>query len=77
MKLFTTSFFILVSFSLWGQEIIPLWPEGIPNQNPSEEKEHIVSSDIVRIDNVQTPTLEVYLPSKANHTGKAVIICPG
>ena len=77
MKRFTTILFLLYSFSLLSQKIIPLWPEGVPNQNPSEEKEHIVSSDIVRINNVQTPTLEVFLPSKANHTGKAVVICPG
>jgi len=77
MKRFTTILFLLFSFSLLSQKIIPLWPEGVPNQNPSEEKEHIVSSDIVRINNVQTPTLEVFLPSKANHNGKAVVICPG
>ena len=77
MKRFTTILFLLFSFSLLSQKIIPLWPEGVPNQNPSEEKEHIVSSDIVRINNVQTPTLEVFLPSMANQTGKAVVICPG
>ena len=77
MKFYTSSILILFTITLFGQKTIPLWPEGIPNQNPSKEKENIVNSDIIRIDNVQTPTLEVYLPAKANHTGRAVVICPG
>ena len=77
MKFYTSSILILFTITLFGQKTIPLWPEGIPNQNPSKEKENIVNSDIIRIDNVQTPTLEVYLPAKANHAGRAIVICPG
>ena len=77
MKNFISLFFMLFTVSLLGQKIIPIWPEGVPNQNPSEEKENLISTNIVQIRNVQIPTLEIYLPSKANQTGKAVIICPG
>jgi len=58
--------------------IIPLWPaDNIPNRVPSSEKEIVVKEDIVRISKVQQPSLEVYLPSKANATGSAVLIFPG
>lgn len=59
--------------------IMPLWPKSIPNQINSEEKEKVSRSDdgIIWITNVQKPTLEVYLPSKRNMTGQAVIIFPG
>ena len=77
MKNFISLFFMLFTVSLLGQKIIPIWPEGVPNQNPSEEKENLISTNIVQIRNVQIPPLEIYLPSKANQTGKAVIICPG
>ena len=58
--------------------IMPLWPQGkIPNYVQSDEKEEHVSEDIVRISKVQEPTIEVYLPSKKNATGKAMLIFPG
>ena len=61
----------------FGQTILPLWPDGVPNQNPSEEVENKMYRDILRISNVQNPTLEVFLPSKKTATGQAVVICPG
>lgn len=57
--------------------IIPLWAGEIPNQNASEENETIVDNDILWIENVQEPTLEVFLPVKKNATKQGVIICPG
>jgi len=58
--------------------IIPLWPgDKIPNRIESDEKEQHVFTDILRISNVQEPTIEVYLPAKANATGKAMLIFPG
>ena len=68
---------LLTQTAVIGQQIIPLWPGGVPNQNASMEEEKIIRSHIVKIENVQAPSLEVYLPSKANHSGKAVVICPG
>tara|TARA_R110002049_G_scaffold78656_2_gene200016 strand:+ start:1308 stop:2183 length:876 start_codon:yes stop_codon:yes gene_type:complete len=57
--------------------ILPLWPNNIPNSIKSNEKEEVVSADIVRIAKVQIPQLEVYLPAKKNATGQAVLIFPG
>ena len=61
----------------FGQTILPLWPDGVPNQNPSREVENKMYKDILRISNVQNPTLEVFLPAKKTATGQAVVICPG
>ena len=68
-------FVILIGFS--QNEIIPLWNGDIPNSQKSEDKEVILSTDATRISLVQTPTLEVFLPTKKSNTGRAVIICPG
>lgn len=66
-------------FSLKAQDLIlPLYPEdNIPNAKRSSEKEESIETDIVRIGKVQVPNIAVYLPSKANRTGEAVVICPG
>lgn len=58
---------------------MPLWPNTIPNQEPTHEKEVVEHTEdgIVWITNVQEPTLEVYLPAKKNATGQAVVIFPG
>lgn len=61
-----------------AQETIPLWPaKAIPNQKPNSVKEEREYTDILRIKNVQQPSIEVYLPSKKNATGQAVVVCPG
>jgi len=58
--------------------IIPLWPKDrIPNRVETDEKEIRDQKDIVRISKVQEPTIEVYLPAKANATGQAMLIFPG
>ena len=77
MKCQSLVLLLWVSSPLLSQTIIPLWPEGVPNQTISNEKERQKEQDIIRIENVQTPTLEVYLPSKATQNGTAVVICPG
>ncbi len=57
---------------------LSLWPDGeIPNHRPSGEQEAADTSDIIRIRLVQHPGIAVYLPSKKNATGQAVVICPG
>ena len=73
--IFCFSLIMLNSFS--QNEIIPLWNGDIPNSQKSEDKEVILSTDATRISLVQTPTLEVFLPTKKSNTGRAVIICPG
>ncbi len=70
--------FVLASSQIHSQQKLLLWPDGkVPNQNKSEEKEKVSETDIIRISNVQTPSIEIYLPSKGVRTGKAVVICPG
>ena len=68
----------LISISAIAQEsIIPLW-EGLPPfQKEMNLEEKIVEEGIIRISNVQTPTLEVYLPAKQIRTGEAILIFPG
>lgn len=56
---------------------LPLWPGNPPLQNASELKEEATQQGILRIANVQTPTIEVYLPTKQIATGEAVVIFPG
>jgi len=57
--------------------ILPLWPNNIPNAIKTDEKEEVISKDIVRIGKVQVPEIEVYLPAKKIATGQAVLIFPG
>lgn len=70
-------FFFVMLNSFAQYEIIPLWKDGIPNSQKSDEQELVESTDSKRVYTVQTPALEVYLPNKRNATGQAVIICPG
>lgn len=57
--------------------VIPLWEGTPPNYRDSDLVEQSTAEDFVRISKVQTPTIEVRLPSKGNATGDAVVICPG
>lgn len=68
----------LVSISSYAQNHqIPLWPGLPPLQAESNEQEHVVQQGIQRISNVQTPSIEVYLPTQQIATGEAVLIFPG
>ncbi|RIV43482.1 alpha/beta hydrolase [Flagellimonas pelagia] len=72
------SFVLVLSTGMHAQDtIIPLWSDVIPNQLKSAEKERRVNTDYSAIFNVQTPTIEGYLPSKRSATGQAVLIFPG
>jgi acetyl esterase/lipase len=46
-------------------------------QKESDQQEKSVREGIVRISNVQTPSIEVYLPTQQIATGEAVLIFPG
>ncbi len=61
----------------FGQETIPLWSGKIPGHQGGDGVETRENKDIVWIENVQEPTLEIYLPTKKSATGKAIVICPG
>jgi acetyl esterase/lipase len=68
----------LVNTLCFGQNYtLPLWPDNIPNYQKTDEIEVRDTTDAVRISYVQKPDISVYLPSKGNATGQAVVICPG
>ncbi|MGB7395956.1 MAG: alpha/beta hydrolase [Pricia sp.] len=72
------STFLFATTAISQDTIIQLWPKDkIPNHIESDEEEEHVSEDILRISKVQEPTIEVYLPAKANATGQAMLIFPG
>ncbi|MFY0607304.1 MAG: alpha/beta hydrolase [Cyclobacteriaceae bacterium] len=78
MKLITILLIAMTSIPLDAQTILmPIWPNEIPNQRPTEESEIQETTDILRISNVQNPTIEVFLPPKELATGQAALICPG
>jgi acetyl esterase/lipase len=55
-----------------------LWPAGkIPNSRKSDLKEQVQRSNITWVTNVQEPNMTVFLPSRQNATGMALVICPG
>jgi len=57
--------------------ILPLWDGDPPNYRETGEVTIWDTSDIVRIRLVQKPDIAVFLPSKKNATGEAVVVCPG
>ena len=61
----------------FSQKIIPLWEGKPPLQNFSDITEEFTQEGILRISNVQVPTIEVYLPTPQIATGEAVVIFPG
>tara|TARA_R110002096_G_scaffold49108_9_gene129988 strand:+ start:1117 stop:2040 length:924 start_codon:yes stop_codon:yes gene_type:complete len=75
--LFSLLLFIMTSNSFAQSEIVNIWDDKIPNYQETTEEEIIEETEITRISLVKEPTLEIFLPSKRNASGKAVIICPG
>jgi acetyl esterase/lipase len=77
--LYTALIGFLMQPIAYAQDVtIPLWPAGkLPNYQKTDEDEKSESTDIVRISKVQAPEIAVFLPSKKNATGQAIIICPG
>lgn len=57
--------------------VLPLWDGTPPLQIDMGLEEEHTRNGILRISNVQKPTLEVYLPEEHLATGKAVVIFPG
>ena len=70
---------LAITFHLANSQnyLLPLWKGQVPNQQASKTVERSDTTDAVRISEVQNPTIEVYLPSKSQATGQAVLICPG
>ncbi len=68
-----------------GHLTLPLWPNGAPGtpSNPAPEVDTTTAKDnliagkpLVRLGNVSSPTLTLYLPHH-NNTGAAVVVFPG
>jgi len=77
-KLFTLLLALSILVPLMAQnQILPLWEGDPPNYRETGEVTIWDTSDIVRVRNVQKPDIAVFLPSKKNSTGEAVVICPG
>jgi len=77
-KLLFTLFIISIIAPVLAQnQIVPLWESDPPNYRETGEVTIWDTSDIVRVRNVQKPDIAVFLPSKKNATGEAVIVCPG
>ena len=67
----------LLSFSSLAfsqNHTLNLWPGLPPLQKASDQQEKSVQQGIVRISNVQIPSIEVYLPTQQIATGEAVLI---
>ena len=80
MKKIISLIFLLTMLLLQNQAQnfkLDLYEGEIPNSKPTTETEKWDTTDIVRVSKVIKPAVEVYLPSKKNATGQAVVICPG
>jgi hypothetical protein len=71
------AFLFATSLAFSQNHTLNLWPGLPPLQKVSDQQEKSVHEGIVRISNVQIPTIEVYLPTKQIATGEAVVIFPG
>jgi len=67
-----------LSFHAFSQNLIPLYPDKIPNSINAEtaEEKNTGSDGNIRYGKVTTPTLEIFLP-KEKASGTAVVIIPG
>ncbi len=65
--------------NLQAQEVISLYEGAIPNSIAYPMKEVTMNWDgqFGGYRNISKPTLEIYLPSKEQANGSAVVICPG
>lgn len=77
-RIIVALYLLLTANLIFAQdELINFWGDNIPNYQESNSQEFVPPRDIVFIKNVQKPTLEVFMPSKQNASGMAVLICPG
>jgi len=69
-----------IVFNVNAQNVIKLWPDGIPGSVRSDtyiEEPTVTDGVPVRFVRVTEPTLSVFLPPSGKTTGTAVLICPG
>ncbi len=73
--LITSLIFLATMVSNSQNYTLKVWPGGAPDSNGITAPEE--KYDGVRVRNVSVSEMYVYLPEKANNSGKAVVICPG
>ncbi len=81
MKKLTFFVITIIMFTITSsaqEKIVPLWPAGkVPNYQKTTETEKREAGDILTVSYVQQPDIAVFLPTKKNATGQAVVVCPG
>ncbi len=72
-------FFIFLVKISNAQQVLPLYPEKIPNSKLRANEEQKTANALVDTvtRKVSVPTLSIFLPLKNQSNGTAVIICPG
>ena len=68
---------IMISTSMAQNQVLPLWEGDPPNYKETGEVNIWDTVDIVLVRHVQKPDIAVFLPSRKNATGEAVVVCPG
>jgi acetyl esterase/lipase len=58
-----------------GEQVIDIWPEGVPGLKPNGGPEHDDGDG--RVSNIHHPSLTVFPAPAGTANGTAVIICPG
>jgi acetyl esterase/lipase len=80
-RLTSTTILLLTSIMIINaQNVIRLWPSGIPGSVKNEsysEKSTITGGVVSAYEKVTDPTITIFLPSPEKSTGSAVLICPG
>ena len=66
-----------LNFAPAQDQVLPLWPEGIPCANNLEMEIREDAAIGRRIARVREPEMAVYLPAESAATGTGVVICPG
>lgn len=82
MKLFYAALaaaFALLAAPLYSGEVIPLYPDEIPNSISHSVEEIVEEKDgqVTVFRGSTNPTLEIFLPENAEKPTAAVVICPG
>lgn len=69
----------MVAAACAEQQVVPIWPEGqIPlKTSDAPEKVNPSKDDIVRLTDVNVPSLTVFLAKDTGTSNPAVMICPG
>jgi acetyl esterase/lipase len=78
-SLLTLIFAFSIMNLVLGQQVVPLYPKGIPNSKPvpNTEKEEVRENGTRIVSEISVPTLTVFLPASPASTRTAVVICPG